>query len=110
MIEKLKQYGEEYNTVLLYISDHGESLGESGLYLHDTPYKLAPKQQTHIPMLVWMSPGFIADKNINTECLQQNAVIRTYSHDNFFSSVLGLWDIRSAVYYPDSDMFRECRR
>lgn len=110
MIEKLKQYSEEYNTVLLYVSDHGESLGESGLYLHGTPYKLAPNQQTHIPMLVWMSSGFIADRNINTECLQQNAVSKAYSHDNFFSSVLGLWDIASGVYHPGSDMFRECRR
>ncbi|ERO99579.1 sulfatase-like hydrolase/transferase [Enterobacter sp. MGH 14] len=59
MIEKLKNYSDQYNTVLLYVSDHGESLGESGLYLHGTPYKLAPDQQTHIPMQVWMSPGFI---------------------------------------------------
>ncbi|EFF0498833.1 phosphoethanolamine--lipid A transferase [Escherichia coli] len=110
MIEKLKKYSTEYNTVLLYISDHGESLGEHGLYLHGTPYKLAPNQQTHIPMLVWMSPGFIFDKNINTKCLLQNALSKTYSHDNFFSTFLGLWDISSGVYHPDSDMFLECRR
>ena len=110
LIEKLKQYRAEYNTVLLYVSDHGESLGERGLYLHGTPYKLAPNQQTHIPMLLWMSPGFIADKNINTECLQQNAVSKPYSHDNFFSSLLGLWDITSSVYHPDSDMFSKCRK
>ncbi|MCQ4447607.1 sulfatase-like hydrolase/transferase [Enterobacter cloacae] len=55
------------------MSDHGESLGESGLYLHGTPYKLAPDQQTHIPMQVWMSPGFIAGKHINMSCLENNA-------------------------------------
>ena len=109
MIEKLKQYSEQYNTVLLYVSDHGESLGESGLYLHGTPYKLAPDQQTHIPMQLWMSPGFIAAKNINAACLQHNAVNRTYSHDNLFASVLGLWDITTGAYLPESDLFRECR-
>lgn len=110
MIEKLKKYSDQYNTVLLYVSDHGESLGESGLYLHGTPYKVAPDQQTHIPMQVWMSPGFIADKHINMACLQHNAATKPYSHDNLFSSVLGMWDITTRVYNPDQDLFRECRR
>ena len=109
MIEKLKKYSDQYNTVLLYVSDHGESLGESGLYLHGTPYKLAPDQQTHIPMQVWMSPGIIADKHINMACLKNNAVKDNYSHDNLFSSVLGLWDISTRVYNPDLDLFRGCR-
>ena len=109
MIEKLKKYSDQYNTVLLYVSDHGESLGESGLYLHGTPYKLAPDQQTHIPMQVWMSPGFIADKQMNMACLKNNAVKNDYSHDNVFSSVLGLWDISTRVYNPDLDLFRGCR-
>lgn len=109
MIEKLKKYSDQYNTVLLYVSDHGESLGESGLYLHGTPYKLAPDQQTHIPMQVWMSPGFIAEKHINISCLQDNAAKKPYSHDNLFSSVLGLWDISTSVYQSGSDLFRECR-
>ncbi|MFX4850179.1 sulfatase-like hydrolase/transferase, partial [Acinetobacter baumannii] len=86
MIEKLKNYSDQYNTVLLYVSDHGESLGESGLYLHGTPYKLAPDQQTHSPMQVWMSPGFIAGKHINMSCLENNAAKKSYSHDNLFSS------------------------
>ncbi|RAY64629.1 MCR-9 family phosphoethanolamine--lipid A transferase [Enterobacter kobei] len=109
MIEKLKNYSDQYNTVLLYVSDHGESLGESGLYLHGTPYKLAPDQQTHIPMQVWMSPGFIAGKHINMSCLENNAAKKSYSHDNLFSSILGLWDVSTSVYNPDRDLFRECR-
>lgn len=109
MIEKLKQYSDRYNTVLLYVSDHGESLGENGLYLHGTPYKLAPEQQTHIPMQVWMSPGFIAEKHIDMTCLKNNAAKNQYSHDNLFSSVLGLWDISTSVYHPESDIFRGCR-
>lgn len=109
MIEKLKKYSDRYNTVLLYVSDHGESLGENGLYLHGTPYKLAPEQQTRIPMQMWMSPGFIAEKHINMTCLQNDAAKNKYSHDNLFSSVLGLWDISTSVYHPDSDLFRACR-
>jgi lipid A ethanolaminephosphotransferase len=109
MIEKLKKYSDRYNTVLLYVSDHGESLGENGLYLHGTPYKLAPEQQTHIPMQLWMSPGFIAEKHINMTCLQNDAANNEYSHDNLFSSVLGLWDISTSVYHPDRDLFRACR-
>lgn len=109
MIEKLKKYSDRYNTVLLYVSDHGESLGENGLYLHGTPYKLAPEQQTRIPMQMWMSPGFIVEKHINMTCLQNDAANNKYSHDNLFSSVLGLWDISTSVYHPDSDLFRACR-
>jgi len=109
MIEKLKRYSDRYNTVLLYVSDHGESLGEKGLYLHGTPYKIAPEEQTHIPMQVWMSPGFIAEKHIDMACLKNNALNNPYSHDNLFSSVLGLWDISSSIYKPDHDMFRGCR-
>ncbi|MBJ3817083.1 sulfatase-like hydrolase/transferase, partial [Shimwellia pseudoproteus] len=109
MIEKLKQYSDRYNTVLVYVSDHGESLGESGLYLHGTPYKLAPDQQTHVPMQVWMSPGFRAEKHIDLTCLKNNAAHNSYSHDNLFSSVLGLWDISTTVYDPNSDIFHSCR-
>ena len=109
MIEKLKQYSDRYNTVLIYVSDHGESLGEKGLYLHGTPYKIAPEEQTHIPMQVWMSPGFIAEKHMNMTCLQNNALKNAYSHDNLFSSVLGLWDISTSVYKPDMDIFHGCR-
>ncbi|ELO4999954.1 sulfatase-like hydrolase/transferase [Escherichia coli] len=63
MIKKLKEYSDKYRTVLLYVSDHGESLGEYGVYLHGTPYKMAPDQQTQVPLLLWMSPEFISPEN-----------------------------------------------
>lgn len=109
MIGQLKKYKDKYNTALIYLSDHGESLGAMGLYLHGTPYKFAPDDQTRIPMQVWMSTGFIDEKRVDMECLRKNAVSERYSHDNLFSSVLGLWDVASKIYDPQLDLFQACR-
>ena len=35
---------EGLSTSLIYVSDHGESLGEKGLYLHGAPYFMAPDE------------------------------------------------------------------
>ncbi|WP_323944361.1 MCR-3-related phosphoethanolamine--lipid A transferase [Aeromonas hydrophila] len=109
MIERLKKYEDKYNTALIYISDHGESLGALGLYLHGTPYKFAPDDQTRVPMQVWMSPGFSKEKGMNLDCLQQKAANTRYSHDNLFSSMLGIWDVNTAVYDQQLDIFSQCR-
>ena len=109
MIAKLKTYEDKYNTALLYVSDHGESLGALGLYLHGTPYKFAPDDQTRVPMQVWMSPGFTKEKGVDMACLQQKAADTRYSHDNIFSSVLGIWDVKTSVYEKGLDIFSKCR-
>ena len=109
MIAKLKTYEDKYNTALLYVSDHGESLGAIGLYLHGTPYKFAPDDQTRVPMQVWMSPGFTKEKGVDMACLQQKAADTRYSHDNIFSSVLGIWDVKTSVYEKGLDIFSQCR-
>ncbi|TNI10769.1 MCR-3-related phosphoethanolamine--lipid A transferase [Aeromonas veronii] len=109
MIAKLKTYEDKYNTALLYVSDHGESLGAMGLYLHGTPYKFAPDDQTRVPMQVWMSPGFTKEKGVDMACLQQKAADTRYSHDNIFSSVLGIWDVKTLVYEKGLDIFSQCR-
>lgn len=109
MIAKLKTYEDKYNTALIYVSDHGESLGALGLYLHGTPYKFAPDDQTRVPMQVWISPDFTKEKGLDMECLQNNAAIYRYSHDNLFSSVLGLWDIKTKIYDKTLDIFKQCR-
>ncbi|RQM75345.1 MCR-3 family phosphoethanolamine--lipid A transferase [Aeromonas jandaei] len=109
MIAKLKTYEDKYNTALLYVSDHGESLGAMGLYLHGTPYKFAPDDQTRVPMQVWMSPGFTKEKGVDMACLQQKAADTRYSHDNLFSSVLGIWDVKTSVYEKGLDIFSQCR-
>ncbi|MDM5149657.1 MCR-3-related phosphoethanolamine--lipid A transferase [Aeromonas salmonicida] len=109
MITKLKKYEDKYNTALIYVSDHGESLGALGLYLHGTPYKFAPDDQTRVPMQVWMSPGFSKEKGLDMNCLKEKAADTRYSHDNIFSSVLGIWDVNTAVYDQGLDIFSLCR-
>lgn len=108
-IEWLKQQSDSYNTALLYVSDHGESLGEKNLYLHGMPYLVAPKEQKHVPMFLWLSPGFEQDNKINRTCLQAQTGSE-YSHDNLFHTVLGMLNISTSLYKPELDMLLGCRK
>jgi len=96
------------DTALMYVSDHGESLGENGLYLHGLPYSIAPDTQTHVPMIAWLSPSFAADHAVNTRCVREKSGDEL-SHDNLFHSVLGLLDVQTSVYKPARDIFEGCR-
>ena len=108
-IEWLKAQSHNYNTAMIYLSDHGESLGENNLYLHGMPYLLAPKEQKHIPLFFWFSNDFEHDNGIRRECLNANTQ-NEYSHDNLFHTVLGLLNIETSVYNADLDMIRKCRK
>ncbi|HAS8532712.1 TPA: phosphoethanolamine--lipid A transferase [Vibrio vulnificus] len=109
-INKLKALEERYNTALIYVSDHGESLGENGLFLHGMPYSLAPEYQTKVPLMLWMSPGFAQAKQINADCLKQQAKqTDTYSHDYIFHSLLGVMDVSTSEYDATLDLFKQCR-
>lgn len=108
-IGKLKKLSDEYNTALFYISDHGESLGENGIFLHGLPYSLAPREQIHIPMIFWMSEGFKREKSINRKCIEVIAKEKKYSQDNLFHSMLGIMDVETTVYNPVMDIFEQCR-
>jgi lipid A ethanolaminephosphotransferase len=99
---------DELDTALIYVSDHGESLGEHGLYLHGMPDRLAPSEQTHVPMLTWFSPGFAQREGLTGNCTRQLAGTPV-SHDYLFHTTLALLDIRTAVYQPDLDLFAACR-
>lgn len=107
LIDFLKRHESDYDASLIYVSDHGESLGESGAYLHGLPYMIAPDEQTHVPFLFWMSDGFSSRFGVDAACLKASAG-RELSHDNLFHSLLGLLDIHAAVYDADQDMFRAC--
>ncbi len=96
------------DTALLYVSDHGESLGENNLYLHGLPYVLAPDTQTHVPMLSWVSPAMAARLNLRLQCLRQHAG-EPLSHDNLFHAVLGLLDVQTTLYRREMDWFASCR-
>ncbi len=93
---------------LLYVSDHGESLGENGLYLHGMPYALAPAEQTHVPMLMWFNDRMRERLALDGACLRQRAA-QPASHDHWFHTVLGLFDLRTRVYDPALDVLRGCR-
>ncbi len=108
-IDKLKALQDKYNTALVYISDHGESLGENGLFLHGMPYGLAPDNQTHVPLIVWLSDGFKQEKHLKTDCLKNHATSHQYSQDNVFHSLLGIMDVSTNAYNPNMDLFASCR-
>lgn len=98
---------DDRDTALLYVSDHGESLGEDGLFLHGVPYAIAPKTQLKVPMLMWFSPGMRTDRGIDLACVRQ-AATRPASHDNLFHSVLGLMQVRTEEYRADLDLLKPC--
>lgn len=108
LISELHGYEKEFDTGMLYMSDHGESLGEYGLYLHGAPYMLAPEFQTHVPAMLWLSRRFQEGSGISSSCLLQDRE-RPLSHDNLFHSVLGVFSIKTRVYQPALDIFAACR-
>jgi lipid A ethanolaminephosphotransferase len=83
-------------------------LGEYNLFLHGTPYMLAPDQQKHVPMIDWFSDNYQQSFAVDTHCLQneRNAPL---SQDNLFHSMLGLLQVHTSVYNPALDMFAGCR-
>lgn len=87
--------------VLIYASDHGESLGENGIYLHGFPYAFAPKEQKTIPFIIWTSDAFKKQNKIGV-CLDNN---KSYSHDNIFHSIVGIFGIHTKVYNKKLDIF-----
>jgi lipid A ethanolaminephosphotransferase len=94
-------------SVMLYLSDHGESLGEHGFYLHGAPNAIAPDVQREVPFLVWMSPGFRAANSVSaTDILAKDP----FGDDNVFHSVLGAFGGSSAVYKPSLDLFSHAGR
>lgn len=98
----------DYDTAMIYVSDHGESLGEKGLYLHGMPWSIAPSEQTHVPMVMWFSPGFAQASGLDLACLRHRASLPA-SHDNLFPSVLGLMQVNTSEYEPAYDLFATCR-
>ena len=97
----------ERDTALIYLSDHGESLGENGLYLHGVPYAIAPQTQTRVPMVMWLSSGFAASRGIDMQCMKREAQAPA-SQDNLFHSVLGLMQVSTPEYDGQRDLFRAC--
>lgn len=107
-IDLLKRSEDSFDTLLVYFSDHGESLGENGIYLHGLPYFLAPDEQTHVPLIVWMSRGYAAHQHIDGECMQAHRD-SPVSHSSIFHSLLGAFDVQTEFYRQERDIFAQCR-
>ncbi|PTM96214.1 phosphoethanolamine transferase [Mycoplana dimorpha] len=106
IIDELQRRQDQLDASMIYMSDHGESLGEHGLYLHGAPYLIAPKQQTQVPFVLWL--GGQDRAAIDRTCLQQRAG-EPASHDNLFHTVLGLMSVATSVYERPLDVLSECR-
>ena len=109
VIQFLKDYSDRYDSAMVYVSDHGESLGEGNLYLHGLPYFMAPDEQKHVPFIVWLSEEFQRHFAIDTACLAHRTGDR-FSHDNLFHSVLGLLNVETRAYDGNLDIFAGCRQ
>ena len=108
VIGLLQKNAARIDGAMIYMSDHGESLGENGLYLHGAPYALAPEQQTHVPFVAWFTDGFASRTGLSLSCLRAKADA-PMSHDNLFHTVLGLMNIETSVYDGALDAFASCR-
>jgi lipid A ethanolaminephosphotransferase len=97
-----------FDIAFLYVSDHGESLGEKGIYLHGLPPMLAPSEQRLVPMLAWLSPGANERLSLPDRCLAA-VTKQSYSHDNLFHTMLGMYGVRTAAYQADLDVFARAR-
>ncbi len=99
VIELLKKNSEKFETAMVYMSDHGESLGEHSVYLHGLPYAIAPDAQTHIGAVFWMDDGFKIDKKALWDKSTEH-----FSQDNLFHTILGLLEVETSVYDQNMDM------
>ena len=108
-IDQLKSLSADYDTGLIYVSDHGESLGENNTYLHGLPYSIAPKVQKHVPLIVWLSSGLQGQLNAPADCLKSRKTAQL-SHDNLFHSLLGMNRVETALYRKDQDIFAQCSK
>jgi lipid A ethanolaminephosphotransferase len=99
-IDSLKKYDKTHMTAMIYMSDHGESLGKNGIYLHGLPYFMAPDAQTHVGSLIWLGNNMknkIDFKKLNSK--KDNK----YTHDNLFHILLGIFDVKDDSYKQEMD-------
>lgn len=100
VIGLLKQNSTEFESAMFYVSDHGESLGENGLYLHGMPNFIAPDLQQRVPAILWFADNF---DDVDSEALKKNRNTK-YSHDNLFHTILGFMEIETSIYDKEMDI------
>ncbi|WP_156362927.1 phosphoethanolamine transferase [Xylophilus sp. Leaf220] len=107
-IDWLHGQSARHATGMLYVSDHGESLGEYGLFLHGMPYALAPDEQKHVPMVLWMDDGLARRALLSRQCVTAGRD-RPLTHDNLYHTVLGTLDVQTPSYRAGLDALASCR-
>lgn len=103
VIAFLKRNDGRFETGMLFVGDHGESLGENGIYLHGMPMMFAPDEQRHVPAIIWLGKHY---EGIDRKALAAKRD-RRYSHENVFHTLLGFAEIQTDVYDPKKDMLRD---
>ncbi len=106
-IEWLKAQESWATPAMVYVADHGESLGENNLYLHGLPYAIAPDVQKQVPWITWLSGSYETRRGVAANCLKKQ-LDAPLTHDNYFHSVLGLLDVKTSIYRPALDLYAGC--
>jgi len=99
---------QRFDTAMLYVSDHGESLGEKGPYLHGVRFVIAPPEQTQVPMVLWLSKSYAHSQSISIDCLRANTD-QDLSHAHVFHTVLGMLGVSTSIYRTELDLTNGCR-
>jgi lipid A ethanolaminephosphotransferase len=107
-VRTLAAHAGAVDSALLYVSDHGESLGEANLYLHGMPYPIAPDVQKKVPWVMWFSDGFAAELQLDVSCLRAKRA-QPVAHDHLFHTVLGLADVHTTLHDGAWDLTTGCR-
>ena len=99
------------DSALIYVSDHGESLGEKGLFLHGMPRAIAPREQLDVPMIAWFSAGMDAARGGQPGCLRREftlAAQKSLSHDYLTHTLLGIFDVQTNLREAAFDLTHAC--
>jgi len=107
VINFLKPYSKSHETAMIYMSDHGESLGDNGIYLHGLPYMFAPEEQKHIGSLMWFGQTIKEDIDVDKLNSYSN---KKFTQDNLFHTLLGIFEVETKVYDKNKDILNDARK
>lgn len=105
VIKVAKKYDYKHNIIVMYTSDHGESLGENDVFMHALPKIIAPKTQLDVPFFIWITERTAKNFDINRKTLMYNAKYGHFHHDQIFDSILKLFNIESTCCSKNDDIF-----
>ncbi len=109
LVQMLEAEKSRVDSALVFVSDHGESLGENNLWLHGLPYAIAPDVQKKVPMVMWFSDGYMRQHGLDLDCLRERSR-RPAAHDHLFHTLLGLLDVNTTLHEAAWDLSEGCRR